>query len=75
MYISYRCTTCNTEFIIPTQTMTKAEMEGRYLTCPLDGRHKHIVPVGRYDDLHKCMGHDKYTKTQGTTKQTGWSDT
>ena len=75
MYVSFKCLECNAEFIMPTQALTIAEMSGRYLTCPLDGRHKSIIPIGRYDDLKKCMTHDKYTKAQGATKQTGWSDT
>ena len=75
MYTSYKCSICGAEFIMPTQALTQAELSGRYLTCPLDGRHKNIIPIGRYDDLQKCMKHDKYTKAQGTTKQTSWSDT
>ena len=74
MYVSYRCTICNTEFIIPTQTLTKAELEGKYLTCPLDGRHKVVVCEGRYDDLKECMKHDRYKKENGAVRQTGWAE-
>lgn len=73
MYITYRCTICSTEFIMPTAHLNKAELEGRYLACPYG--HKEIAVAGRYDSLKQCMGHDKYSKGQGVIKQTGWSDT
>lgn len=74
MYVSYRCTICNTEFIIPTQTLSKAELEGKYITCPLDGRHKAVSVDGRYDDLKECMKHDHYKKENGAIRQTGWAE-
>lgn len=68
MYISYRCNICGTEFIMPTEALTYAELEGRYLACPYG--HKHIVIIDRYGDLKECMEKaNTYKKVQGRVRQ------
>ena len=72
MYITYRCSICGTEFIMPTAHLNKAEIEGRYLACPYG--HRDIVVAGRYDDLKDCMQHDYYRKENRAIKQKGWGE-
>lgn len=59
---------CGTEFIMPTETLSIAEKEGRYMACPLG--HKHIVIAGRFDDLKECMEKQNiYKRESGRMRQ------
>ena len=66
-YKAYECPICGCEFAIYMPTM----ISGRYVTCPMDGRHT-AREVGAYDDLSKCMTDRKYRrKGHGAVEQDG----
>ena len=66
-YKGYRCPICGCEFLIYTVTI----QAGRYVTCPMDGRHlaKECDPYG---GAEQCMGQRRYRRNaHGALEQDG----
>jgi len=67
-YIIYRCEICGLPFIIPTDGLRLADVNQRYLACPLG--HTRIKEEGRFDGLKECMEKAAtYEKVNGVTRQ------
>jgi DNA-directed RNA polymerase subunit RPC12/RpoP len=61
-YIAYRCSTCGKTTILLKSEIRQAQDNGTYLTCSYNGKHKHLIEVGQYDDLNDCMRARVYTR-------------
>jgi len=67
-YISYQCRQCGFIFIIPIDGIRKAEILGRFISCPLG--HRGVKELNKYGDLLKCMEeHSTYKRVSGRVKQ------
>jgi len=66
-YIVYKCIECETVFIIPSECVNHSN---NYVTCPMHGKHKHIIVIGAYDSAQECMTERKYRRnSHGAIKQ------
>ena len=52
--IVYKCKICGCRFAIEKKYIHYQEGEDRYLSCPLDGRHRLLNVVGT-EDIKKLM--------------------
>lgn len=72
-YIIYECEICGLPFIIPTDGLRIADINQRYLSCPLG--HRPIRRTGTFDDLQNCMEKaNTYKKVNGRVVQTRQGD-
>lgn len=65
-YIAYKCIECETVFIIPSEFINHSI---NYVSCPMHGKHRHIIVIGAYDSVHECMSHSSFERDHGTIKQ------
>jgi predicted RNA-binding Zn-ribbon protein involved in translation (DUF1610 family) len=65
-YIAYKCIECGTVFIIPSECIKHSN---NYVTCPMYGKHKHIIVIGAYDSVNECMDHDKFKRIAGAIRR------
>lgn len=56
--ILYECKKCNAIFGIDRRSVLKAELDRKYLQCPLDGRHNKR-DIKRCVDFKSMMEHNK----------------
>jgi len=68
-YIVYKCIDCEAVFIIPSECINHSN---NYVTCPMHGKHKHIIVIGAYDSAQECMSAHKYKRnSHGAIEQNG----
>ena len=48
-FIIYKCKICGCEFAVKQDYIKYAELEHKYITCPLHGKHNQINVIGRID--------------------------
>ncbi|MPM67858.1 hypothetical protein SDC9_114783 [bioreactor metagenome] len=65
IYTSYNCSKCSKEFVLLSDDVES--MKG-YLVCPFCSSQR-ITKQKITDSLKECMGHRKYKKENGVTKQ------
>lgn len=68
IYKSFKCKSCQGDFILLNVHISSNNLKGRYISCPYCG-FKHIKPVKETDDLRECMDHASYKKVSGAIRQ------
>jgi DNA-directed RNA polymerase subunit RPC12/RpoP len=67
IYTSYKCRTCNLEFILLSEDVAKLNKD-RYLVCPYCSS-KRIDREKTSDNLKECMKERSYIRHKGALRQ------
>lgn len=71
-YIIYRCKICNKTFKLLMTDVDHSIKEGKYLTCPYNGKHSRINVIGiedKYGQVKQCMDNSVYVREKGRIRQ------